>query len=370
VPDAELELVTYRRRAERVFGRFVPVAELGDALAVAKFHAKLALGNGSALDEGARLAASLLAARKGPRRVVLATDELVRPTLDRATALAALAALPADAVVHVIVPERDGDDRATLTRRDDAALAPLATRHHGIYVALGGLGSVPLKELAPTVLELVRPTRIEHVRVPGFTLESDVLAEGTGVRLMIDTPRAPDRVRLTGMIWSDPFARDVAVSRPFSVHTAAFVFGADEHQALSHDEQLTLAMLGRAVSPVTSYVAAEPGVRPSTIGFGEGWGTIGSGRYGTVGFGAGGGGAAEPPDLAALVDTAACVAQVRPAGPWREHVSVDTTVDEIVDVHGSTTPMGHCLIEAVWRVRLDHRFTSAHQTFAFDLSGS
>lgn len=39
---------------------------------------------------------------------------------------------------------------------------------------------------------------------------------------------------------------------------------------------LALAFLGRAVSPVTSYLAIEPGVRPSTAGVpgrGEGVGT-------------------------------------------------------------------------------------------------
>ncbi|MDX2092275.1 MAG: hypothetical protein SFX73_30705 [Kofleriaceae bacterium] len=60
------------------------------------------------------------------------------------------------------------------------------------------------------------------------------------------------------MIWSDPFTREVRVSNPFSIQTAAFVFGADE--------QMKLARMGRVVWPVTSYLAAEPGVRPSTIG--------------------------------------------------------------------------------------------------------
>jgi subtilisin-like proprotein convertase family protein len=371
LPDAEVEIVTYRRKAERVFGRFVPVGELGDALAVAKFRGKLALGNGSALDEGAQVAAKALADRKGPRRVVLATDELVRTSLDQATALAAFTTLSPDTVVHVVVPSLDGDDDVVMTRRDNAPLAPLATRHHGIYVALEGLATTSLKQLTPAVLELVRPTRIENVTVPGFTLESDVLVEGRGVRLMHDMAKAPDTVRITGMIWSDPFVRDVRVSNPFSIQTAAFVFGADEHQALTPAEQMKLAMMGRAVSPVTSYIAAEPGVRPSTIGLE--WGTIGTGGFGSVGHGMGGGGGATHPvmpDLASLVDTAACVAQVKPAGHWSVGFEVETTLDEIVDVTArATSPMARCLVEAVWSTRLDDRFHLTHNTFSFALSG-
>lgn len=221
------------------------------------------------------------------------------------------------------------------------------------------------------VLELVRPTRIEKVSAPGFELESDVLVEGTGVRLMHDTERAPDRVRITGMIWSDPFVREVRVSQPFSVQTAAFVFGADEHQQLTDAEQYTLAMKGRAVSPVTSYVAWEPGVRPSTIGLGDidtYGGLLGDGRFG---FGPGGGGfGALPPDLASLVDTSACVAQVKPAGPWHVRLSVETTRDEIVDVAtASSHPMAACLVEAVWKVRLDAGFFAPHETHDVELSG-
>ena len=50
VPDAEVELVAYRRRAQRVFGTFVRATDLDAALA----KHPIALGNGSALDDGAR----------------------------------------------------------------------------------------------------------------------------------------------------------------------------------------------------------------------------------------------------------------------------------------------------------------------------
>jgi subtilisin-like proprotein convertase family protein len=374
VPDAQVELVTYRRRAQRVFSRFVPAKELALAIAAAKTRGAFALGNGSALDEGARLAVTALADRKGPRRVVIATDELARTTLTPALALAALAALSTDTVVHVVVPRLDGDDRPSLERHDDAAFAGLATRHHGIYVDVQGLPAKTLKELAPIALELVRPTRIEKLAITGgFTVERDVLREGDGLRLMRDTTHreAPTRVVLTGKLWSDPVRREVATTAAFSRDTAAFVFGADEHQGLSPAEQMVVALAGRAVSPVTSYVAAEPGTRPSTIGLDLA--TLGHGGYGTIGHGYGGGGLGmgrEQPDLRSLIDASHCIATVRPTTAWAVDLSIETTKDEIVDVIAQTRgPLAACLVEAAWSVRLDTRFTLDREQFAVHLTG-
>src|SRR5262249_40610652 len=144
---------------------------------------------------------------------------------------------------------------------------PLATRHHGILARINGLPAKTLKDLAPVVLELVRPTRIDDLKVTGIKLEEATLHEGDGVRTMHLEATAPSRVVLTGKLWSDPIRKEVTAGDAFSRQTAAFVFGANEYNELSHDEQLRVAMMGRAVSPVTSYVAFEPGTRPSTDGF-------------------------------------------------------------------------------------------------------
>lgn len=376
LPDAEIELVAFRRRAERVFGRFVPARDLTGAIATARKANKLALGNGSNLDAGALLAARILADRTGPRRVVLATDELVRSSLTNQVALAALSTLSPETVVHVIVPQLDRDDRPSLTRRDDADFAHLATKHHGIYANLGGFPVKSIKDLAPTVLELVRPTRIEDATVAGFDIEGNVLHEGDGVRLVraTDGTSAPDRVTLTGRLWSDPITKTIATSAPFSVVSAALVFGEDQYHELSPAEQMTVALLGRAVSPVTSYVAAEPGVRPSPIGLVEGFGTIGTGRYGTVGHGYGMGGAmlgASEPDWDSMFDTAACVKSERPSAPWSVTITMETTRREVVDVSTSTPGgMARCVLETVWAAQLDPgRFDDEHGSFTFTLSG-
>ena len=63
---------------------------------------------------------------------------------------------------------------------------------------------------------------------------------------------------------------------------SALVFGSNVLDELSEPEMMTLAMKGGAVSPVTSYLAIEPGVRPSTEGLdwgtGQGFGS-GHGRF-------------------------------------------------------------------------------------------
>ena len=172
-------------------------------------------------------------------------------------------------------------------------------------------------------------------------------------------------------MWSDPVRREVRAGDAFSRSTAAFVFGADEHENLSPAEMMTVALAGRVVSPVTSYVAAEPGTRPSLIGF-PGWGSIGAGRYGTLGSGSGSGSGTGMmrPTLDGRIDPAACVARVKPAAAWRVKLEVETTRDEIVDVAPDAPgAMASCLVEAAWAVRLDSTFVGERDRFTVQLSG-
>lgn len=366
VPDAEVEVIAYRRRASRVFNAFVPASQVGTRLEAAiKAHA-FALGNGSALDEGAKLATAALADRRGPRRVVMLTDELVRTSLTPEAALAAFGKLAPDAVVHVVVPEQSYDDRPTLEREDKHPLAKLATRHHGILARVSPGG--PEKNLPPVVLELVRPTRIENLAATGLKLDVSVLREGDGLRLFTAGKTAPQRVTLTGQLWSDPVRREAIAGDRFSRATAAFVFGEDEHQDLSPAEMMKVAMFGRAVSPVTSYVAFEPGTRPSTIGLPEesGFG------FGRSGFGAGGGGSGFGEgitrDLRSLIDVTACTRKHAPAAGWNVTLVVETTKQEVVDVTPITTgPLASCLVETVWALALPEQFARERETFRVTL---
>jgi subtilisin-like proprotein convertase family protein len=366
VPDADVEVVVYRRAAARVFGRFVRASDLETLLQQTTALDALVPGNGSALDAGVQLAVALFEQRPGPQRLVLLTDELLRPSFQPAWVDDALRALSKEAVVHVVAPAVDHNDEVTLLRDDSAALAPLAAAHHGIFARVRGF-PVELKPLAPVALGLVRPVQLDHVRLVGLPTADieppTVLHEGDGFRFMQALPKSVERVVVEGKLWGDAFRRVVRVDDRFSHATAAFVFGEDEHGGLSAAEMMRVALFGKAVSPVTSYLAIEPGVRPSTVGLryeGRGIGTDGISLRGN-GSG-GGGGTRHPPDLRALVDATACFNEHR-----AQHATLDvfTTRDEVVDVRvrDGDGAFAACVVEAVWATRLSAAFNLDHEHF-------
>ncbi len=387
VPDAEVELVVYRRAASRLFGAFVPARELDARLAAAVAADRLAPGNGSALDDAARVAAAALAGRPGPRRVVLVSDALVRPRWADAPARAALAALPADTVVHVVVASPRHGGEPALERDDDHALAPLALAHRGILAELAG-GRDPGKALPRLTLGLVRPVQLDHVQLRGLDRATgraielthgrhdrpvpSTLPEGAGLRLVVDHAHAPTRVELTAMIWGERFRRVIDADAAFSRAAAAWVFSEDDHGALSPAEMMTVAMQGRAVSPVTSYLAIEPGVRPSTIGLErEGQGRLGSRSVRAPRVVMGTARTRARPDPAPLLAAGvrACVDRHRPAAGWQLTLELDTSYDEIVDVTtpDARAPLAGCLVEAAWAARLTPAFDLGRERFTLTL---
>ena len=369
VPDADVEVVAFDRHATRLFGELLPAPAALEKLAAAANT--IVLGNGSALDEAARLAATVLAGRSGPRRVVMMSDELVRSALPAKDAIAALDRLPPDTVVHLVVPEVDHDDRAKLERDDTGALAPMATRHHGIRARVAGFPVRVDKDLARLALELVRPTRIEQLAVPGFSLESSTLREGEGLRLVKLGASAPARLVVTGRLWSDPVRQEVRATEPFSRAAAAFVFGEDRHDELSEAEQMRVALYARAVSPVTLYVAAEPGTRPSTDGLDDGnaYGGLLGNEAGEMNGGFGYGMRRRKPDLATLIDTAPCLTAHPQIGPWKVELTVETTQEEVVDVETATPgAFAACVVETVWALHLEATaFDQMRETFKLTL---
>jgi hypothetical protein len=360
VPDATIEIVAFDREARRVFGEFTGADKFAAALEQARMTGKLSPGNGSALERGLALAAEVLAGCSGPTRIVALTDARMRTRFTNRMADAGLAGAPATTVTHVVIPEQDG---YAFIRRDDAhALAPIADGHRGVlFIAAAPADD---KTVPAQMLGLVRPIAIDHFKVTGMDLSDagelpEVLREGDGYRAMIATPDPTRRVVISGKVWATPVRRVVTHNEHFDIATAAFVFSEDEHHNLSPEEQRVVAFRGRAVSPVTSYLATEPGVRPSVDGLEE---EIGQGLgLGMIGMGGGGGGyghiPAKPPTLEDLLarDIERCLKAHAPTGAYQLTLAVETTLVEIADVEARTSthaPLRDCMTEATWALAL------------------
>src|SRR5205085_8638877 len=154
----------------------------------------------------------------------------------------------------------------------------------------------------------------------------------------------------------------------FSRATAAFVFGEDRHHDLSDAEMMKVAMFGRAVSPVTSYLAVEPGTRPSTIGLEGGRGH--RARRPSIMVGQASGSMTPRPNLKALMKAGVdrCVATVKPAAGWKVEIDLETTLAEVVDVIPNHAPgaMRDCVVEVAWALRLGKEFDDNHRTTALE----
>ncbi len=381
VPDAHFEIVAARRRAERLAGSFAEAAKAGDLVAAWRKAGKLAPGNGSALDAGLGAAAAALKGRKGPAMIVALTDELLRSSFTNALASTALAGLPAGTVVHVVRPFLGDEGGEVSEARDDAhALAPIASAHGGIFLRMEGLPGKP-SALRERVLGLVRPVRIDHFAVEGAKaagLEGlpDMFYEGTSYRAMVERSKPPASLKLVGKIWAAPFARVVKEGADFTRATAAWVFSEDHYDDLTREEMLKLAFFGRAVTPVTSYLAIEPGTRPSLVGIDRARGGSGSGSGAGYGTGRGFfGEKSKPPDLRALLAAGvkACAAKLAPPAGWKVSIGVETTYDEVVDVEvrsGGPAPLAACIVEAAWAVRLTAAFREEREWYELELPAS
>lgn len=377
VPDAQVEVVLYRRFAERLFGQLVPAADVAARLALLP-RERLAPGNGSHLERGAALAAEVLAQAGGPGRLVLLTDERLRHGFTNELALDALARLPRDAVVHVVERSASGGTQLTERRDDGAGLSAVAEAHGGIFTRVDGAAADPLLSAA-TMLGLVRPVRLDSfaVEAPGLeevlVVDSE-LREGVGVRLGAVSARPPREVVVTGKLWAKDFRRVVRLDAALVERLPAFAV-ADESLDLTDDEERTVAFVAHAVSPWTSYLWAPPGAAPSVVGverFGGGaqsfslCGCGGSSSHCGFGF------ATTAPDTEALVRAllapglAACEAQHGSVSGAT--LQLEATADEVVDV-GVAAPsdgLRDCLVEVGWGLRLDERFTR-HTSWALQL---
>lgn len=129
------------------------------------------------------------------------------------------------------------------------------------------------------------------------------------------------------------------------------MFSLDHYTGLSEPEQFVIASYARAVSPVTSYLAIEPGVRPSTDGFeedgcGQGFGA-GHGRLGGSGLAG-----ALQIDWSKIQQGArdACSHHASTSSPAPTRAQVEVQDREIADVTllSTATPFAVCVAEWLW----------------------
>ena len=375
VPDASFEIVAFRRHAERIFGRFVAATDADAAIAEQVGKRRFALGNGSSLDDGARVAVEALIGHRSAPRIVFVTDERMRKAFATKAVVATLAKVAADTVVHVVTPDLAGGDASQLYRDDDSdALAPLAVLHHGIAATWSGLARHDEADMAATALAFVRPTQLDNVRISGLDVSlvnsAEVLHEGDSIRATRALAKAPTQVTLDALLWSQHIHRVVTADGEFSRAFAGWVFSEDEAAELSAKEKTTVAAIARTVTPVTSFVVTRAGWRAeplTTSGMGSGDGNyasvdaIDTSKPGRID---------ERPSLAALLDNGvhACVTANHPAAGWTRAITVEITRDEVVDVTAADTDaLSQCLVEAAWAVRLTAAYTREHDEYALTL---
>jgi len=374
-PGAQVEVVVFRRDAEALFGELVPGEQAVGRLREALAAGRLAPGNGSNLDRGLALAVQRLSGASGSRRIIALTDATMRRGFNASSALSGLSD---EAIVHIAMRGGQLSSRRSRLDRDDThRLAPLALAHHGVAVKVEGAVDASNPAFVDAVEYLVRPTRLDAVTLDlgRATSSLDVpttLDEGAGFTATVHLTGAPRRAgALHGLLWTEPWERHVAVDDAYSRLTAATVFSEDRDDGLTRPEQLAIARFAHIVSPVTSFLAIEPGTRPSTEGIvrrslmSGGYGMMG-GRYG-ISSRCGGFGVMRRDDLRPTLTSTlrSCFADGPPVQP-KARLHVETTGDEIVGVRltgESDVSLGACVTEAVWRTTLPASMKGSVQDF-------
>jgi hypothetical protein len=379
LPDAHVEVLTFDRAVRHQLGRFGTADAARYALQV------LALGqlNGSDVDRALFEADQLLttAPAGAPRRIVVVTDGLTRSTLTPERLRGAVA--QSGALVHLGLMHGGAP---AVSRLDDHVWAQAIRATGGVlWSASAPFEPSQIQQLrqasAAVYEEWARPLRID--RLEGFSdnfgladdLQQSSLKEGEGREsLYIDT-RPSRTLSVTGELWSTPVKvmadRDEARGDSWS----ALVFGSPLLYELTEPEMMTLALRGRAVSPVTSYLAIEPGVRPSTDGLKPEESNRHTTRAPQIRMGATMvSGRAPYLDLQAFLEE-----RLRPqyescGGTLGEtYVELETTRSEIVRVQLGLSGdqldplLSTCFSEAVWALQLPEAFQEDWATFQVDL---
>jgi len=374
--DAHVQVLTFDRWVRRRHPDFVPTAVAMADLDVAT----VTCGNGSAFDRALAEADRLLAAAgKGARRVVLLTDLRGRSSLAPEQLRGALH--QSGALLHIGAIQ---SGEPSLARVDEGPFASLPRETGGLlWDASASSSSDDEESMARTYEEWARPLRIDHFGITsagiareGMTIPEQ-LAEGESFEDFRIAAGPVDSVFVRGELWAEPVHLELSADAVESTRWSALVFGSPLFDKLEERDMLPLALHGHAVSPVTSLLAIEPGVRPSTEGLdaAEGVG-FGSGGLGLAGSGSAGHGAARLPGedpesfLRRRLDEArrTCGAEGAPLA-----VQLESTLREVVDVvrvviaDAARASRGSCIADAAWDFDLPDTFTFERRTWRIEL---
>lgn len=370
---AQVALLGVDREVHELSPGFVSAAEARRLLE----GTPLKLRNGSELGLALDRAATLLAtsSKHDARRIVVLSDfetasrltpDLLEPTVARSKA-----------IVHLVAID-DSEYGSSLAREDGHDWSPLAASSQGVFwlanTAQSWDDDDARAEAHAVFEELARPKRIDQlsVTIAGQTPEFDccdwyepTLEEGQGIEDRGFLQQAGTKFVVDGVVWNKPLHETASASKTQGDHWSAWVFGTDMINDLSEEEMMTLAMRGGAVSPVTSYLAIEPGVRPSTEGL-EIWETGGLGLIGT-GRGGGGTGMGTIVGFQVTHDKHGFLEQ-RLRDGWTAcggadvpvEVVLETQTQEILDVTvtdaSKDTQRRACLQQVAWSIELVHNF--------------
>ena len=382
---AQVAVIGFDREVHELTGGFVDASEAITALT----QASLTTRNGSEIGVALAHASALLAEHapaRAPRRIVLMTDLLtatrltpdsLAPLVDRSKAIVHL--------VHI-----DGG-AAELYREDHDPWSSLAARSEGVLWMAGAPHwddpSAAL-ETREVFEELARPVRIDDFdldieglrfsdaeRLELGSLVPTLLAEGEGLTRIGLSSSVALELSVTGRTWNHRFEQRQRSDARHGDLWSALVFGSGVLDQLSEPEMMVLAMRGKAVSPVTSYLAIEPGVRPSTEGI-EQWergDAIGLGNTGLFGSGRGGGGwgSATGLDPSAWLQAQLGEDWRRCGGTGSATITLETTIAEIVEVAVSSAKADAnveiCMRQSTWSVELPGGFDQSFASWVVNL---
>jgi hypothetical protein len=232
--------------------------------------------------------------------------------------------------------------------------------------------------------ELARPLRIDQLDVfssnDAFDTELAArlpawIAEGQGVDELFVAASTSSEVRVQGELWAEPLSFSARSSPAREKLWAGLVFGSSVLGELSEAEMMPLALLAGAVSPVTSYLAIEPGVRPSTEGL-EPEERLHRVRSPTLRMGgtlAGQGRGLALDREAFLRDQLGPEWRRCGGAPGAATLMLETTLNEIVSVAVQENPpsgdpiLVSCMEEAVWSLLLPSGFAEEWAPYAVDV---